>query len=310
MATDQHRLAVVLVSWNARDYLEKCLSSWYQYAGDLDAHLWVVDNHSTDGSVEMVERCFPQVQLLCNAETAGFARACNQGIRCSSSDYILLLNNDCELIDRCIDPLLQGMDQDPQIGVAGPILLHPNGAVQRAGGERVSLSRLLQEQLLFRAASRGIGSIEEVRRRYGGAGHFATGFVSGACMMIRRSMLPRTGLLREDFFMYGEDVEFCSRAQKNGFKTVVFSNAWIVHHKGRSAVKNLEPALRASVINHVRLIAEQQGRAAAIPALVIYFFGSLFRLLLSCLRLDRRCRAWFQMLCRYHRIIKTVAEKV
>lgn len=310
MAADQHRLAVVLVSWNARDYLEKCLSSWYRYAGDFDAHLCVVDNHSADGSVEMVKRCFPQVQLFCNTENAGFARACNQGIQCSSSEYILLLNSDCELIDRCIDPLLQGMEQDPQIGVAGPILLHPNGAVQRAGGERVSLLRLFQQQILFRSTSRGLRSMEEVRRRHGAAGYFAAGFVSGACMMIRRSMLPRTGLLREDFFMYAEDVEFCSRAQKNGFKTVVFSNAWIVHHKGQSAVKNLEPALRASVINHVRLIAEQQGRVVAIPALIIYFFGSLFRLLLSCLRLDARCRAWFELVVHYHRIIKTVAEKI
>ncbi|NLP11805.1 glycosyltransferase family 2 protein [bacterium] len=310
MTADQHRLAVVLVSWNARDYLQKCLASWYQYAGDLAAHVCVVDNHSVDGSVEMVERCFPQVQLLCNAENAGFARACNQGIQCSSSEYILLLNSDCELIDRCIDSLLHGMEQDPQIGVAGPILLHSNGAVQRAGGERVSLLRLFQEQLLFRSASGGMCSLEEVRRRYSAASCFATGFISGACMMIRRSMLPRTGLLREDFFMYGEDVEFCSRAQKNGFKTVVFSNAWIVHHKGQSAVKNLEPALRASVINHVRLIAEQQGRAAVIPALLIYFFGSLFRLLLSCLRLDTRCRAWFQLVFHYHRIIKTIAEKI
>ncbi|HPI74774.1 MAG TPA: glycosyltransferase family 2 protein [bacterium] len=309
MAADHHRLAVVLVSWNARDYLEKCLTSWYQYAGDLAAHVFVVDNDSVDGSVAMVKRCFPQVHILSNSENVGFARACNQGIQSSSSEYILLLNSDCELTDRCITPLLQGMDQNPQIGVAGPILLHSNGAVQRAGGERVSLSRLFKEQLLFRSASCGIRSIEEIRRRHGAA-YFDTGFVSGACMMIRRSMLSRTGLLREDFFMYGEDVEFCSRAKKNGFKTVIFSNAWIVHHKGQSAVKNLEPALRASVTNHVRLIAEQQGRAAAIPALVIYFFGSFMRLLLSCLRLDTRCRAWFHLLVHYHRIIKTVAEKI
>ncbi len=310
MVASQNRLAIILVSWNTWDYLEKCLASLYRYYDKPETEVWVIDNGSRDGSVDMVRKKFAQVHLICNHKNIGFAAACNQGIKASSSKYILLLNSDCELNTNCIDPILMGMEKDRHIGVAGAVLLYPNGKVQKAGGERISLKKIFHEQILFRSSILRAGTIADLQEQYGLSDYFATDYISGACMFIQRAMLNKIGLLREDFFMYGEDLEFCERARKNNFATVVFTHQTIIHHKCQSTNKNLEQALRHGLVNNTLLIAEFEGPGAAILSLIFYYIGGLFRLILSFFRSKISSRAWLKLLLNYHQIVLAVVKKL
>ena len=310
MIASQNKLAIILVNWNTCDYLEKCLVSLYRYYDNPETEIWVIDNASIDGSVDKVQQKFPQVQVIGNSENVGFARACNQGIQASSSEYILLLNSDCELVSNCIDPILAGMGSNAQIGIAGAILLYPNGKVQMVGGELLTLKKVFFEQLFLRSASVFAEKMEDVQKRYGSTPFISVDFVSGACMFIRRTVLNQVGPLREDFFMYGEDLEFCVRARKNNFAAVVFTHESVIHHKCQSTNKNLEQALRHGLVNNTLLIAEFGGTGAAILALIFYFIGGLFRLLLSFFRPKVSSRAWFNLLLNYHRIVFAVVKKL
>ena len=303
------RLAVIIVSWNTCDYLEKCLTSLYRNSENPQTEVWVVDNHSDDGSVDMVRAKFPQVHLLVNRENVGFSRACNQGIEASAAEYILLLNSDCELLGNFIDPILAVMREDQTIGVAGTILLHSNGKVQKAGGTLLSLRQIFSEQILFRSAALFADSIEEVGKRHGSTGYFTVDFVSGACLFTRRSLIAEIGPLREDFFMYGEDVEFCLRAQRKGYLIVVFGNQFVVHHKSKSSEKNLEKALRHSLINNAIIRVEREGKAAALLSLLYYYIGGWLRFILAFFRRGVNPWAWFKLLLSYHRVVGAVLKK-
>jgi GT2 family glycosyltransferase len=310
MLRTPEKLAIILVSWNTRDYLEKCLISLYHFHDNPLAGVWVIDNASSDDSVEMVRIKFPQVRLLCNAENVGFARACNQGIRASDAEYILLLNSDCELTEDFINPILSGMEREKKIGVAGAVLLHANGRGQKAGGDLLSLKKVFKEQLFFRSAALFADDVAELAVRYGEAPYFNADFVSGACLFTRRSVLDQIGLLREDFFMYGEDLEFCLRAQRRGYATVIFTNTFVVHHKCQSTNKNLEQALRHGLVNNVLIIAELEGKWAAGMALLLYFIGGWLRFILAFFRPGISASAWFKLLFYYHRVVRAVLEKL
>lgn len=310
MVASQNELAIILVSWNTWDYLETCLASLYRFYDNPETEVWVIDNASRDSSVDMVRKKFAQVRLICNQKNIGFAAACNQGIKASSSKYIFLLNSDCELNNNCIDPILTGMEKNRHIGVAGAVLLYPNGKVQKAGGERISLKKIFHEQILFRSSRIRACTIGDLHEQYGASDYFATDYVSGACMFIRRTMLNTIGPLREDFFMYGEDLEFCERARKNNFATVVFTHQTIIHHKCQSTNKNLEQALRHGLVNNTLLVAGFEGTGAAILALILYYIGGLFRFILSFFRPKVSSRAWLNLLLNYHRIVFAVVKKL
>lgn len=310
MPRKNSKLAVILVSWNTCDYLEKCLASLYGHYHNPECEVWVVDNHSSDDSVAMVRKKFPQVRLILNEENVGFARACNQAMVSAQSEYFLLLNSDCELLDNFIDPVLKVMAQEERIGVAGAVLLHANGKIQQAGGRMLTWKRIFWEQLFFRSAAVFAETREELHRRCVDAPFFNVEFVSGACLFTKRAVLDKIGLLREDFFMYGEDLEFSVRAQKNGFATVVVRDAFVVHHKCKSTNKNLQQALQHGLINNTLLVAELQGRTAAILTLMSYYIGGWLRFVLAFFRPGISALAWFKLLISYHRVAGAVLKKL
>ncbi len=310
MTEANSRLAVILVGWNTRAYLEKCLDSLYRHYHNPDSEVWVVDNHSSDDSVAMVCAKFPQVHLLVNKENVGFARACNQAIVNAHAEYFLLLNSDCELQDNFIDPVLQVMAREEGVGVAGAVLLHANGRIQHSGGRLLTSKRIFFEQLFFRSAPVFAETREEFEKRNNAKAFINVEFVSGACLFIKRSVINKIGLLREDFFMYGEDVEFSLRAQKNGYATVVVTNAFVVHHKCKSTNKNLLQALRHGLINNTLIVAELQGTGAAMLILLWYFIGGWLRFFLALFRPGVSARDWFKLLMSYHKIVRAVVKKI
>jgi GT2 family glycosyltransferase len=303
---DTSSVAIIIVSWNTAEYLRLCLISLFRYCQNVSCEIIVVDNDSQDDSVELVRNNFPTVRLICNSKNVGFAKACNQGIAATKTPYVLLLNSDCELKDDCITPLVQVLEEHQYIGITGSVLLHPNGKIQKAGGELLTLKTIFWEQLFFKSAVLFARDIQDLDKMYGPEPFFKTGFVMGASLCATRALLNRAGPLREDFFMYGEDLEFCMRAQKFGFETVIVKKSQVVHHRSKSTNKNLTEAMQHSITNNCLILAELEGNPAAYSALVYYFIGGLFRAFLAFFRRGISVSSWLQVLLRYPGIVNQV----
>lgn len=222
-------LSIVLVCWNNREYLVPCLHSLY--AGELtaDFDVVVVDNGSTDGSLEVLKEQFPQVRVIQNNENVGLSRASNQGILATAGRYVLLLNNDT-LVNGCaLKEMVDFMDTQPDAGAVGGQLLNPDGSFQ-AG--YASFSSLLQEFLIASGVGERLwagypshGRCEHVKR---------VDWLSSACLMLRRVALEQVGLLDEQYFVYGDEADLQFRLKKAGWEVYFLPQASIVHYGGRS----------------------------------------------------------------------------
>lgn len=233
------KLTVVIVSYNVKYYLEQCLNSLNRALQGIDSEVYVIDNHSRDGSVAYLERRFSQVNFVSSNHNLGFARANNIGIRDSESDYVLLLNPDTFVAESTIRKCIDFMDEHPNAGACGVKML-------QVDGEKAMESRRgVPDPLTSFYKMTGLCSRFPTHRRLG---HYYMGglpwdkpaeieIVSGAFCMLRRSALDKVGLLDEDFFMYGEDIDLSFRILKGGF-TNWYIPCSILHYKGESTQKS------------------------------------------------------------------------
>ena len=246
-------LSIVIVSWNVRDFLQKCLLSIYPPGShdaasqsespplsfDIDSfgiETIVVDNASADDSVEMVRQAFPQVILIANADNRGFTGGINQGIVASRGRYVLLLNPDTEVLDDALARMVAHVDAHPDVGVLGPMLLNPDGSVQSSRRRFPTLATAFLEstplqswfprhRLLcdYYVQDKPDDAIAEVD------------WVTGACLLARREALDQVGLLDDGYFMYSEELDWCYRAKAAGWKVVYFPEAQVIHYGGQSS---------------------------------------------------------------------------
>ena len=221
-------LSVIIVNWNTRDMLRECLGTLLQHLGGLEYEVIVVDNGSTDGSIEMVVNRFPDVYVIQNKENKGFACANNQAIRASTGRYVLLLNSDAFVEDNSIQRMVAILDAHPQIAIAGARLVYPDGSLQVSHGPLPTLTierlRLFGLDKLFQKRQPAQNTVEFIE----------TGTVEGACLLSRRHALDQFGLMDEDFFFFNEEVDLCCRAQLNGWKVVYIPETRVVHVRGGS----------------------------------------------------------------------------
>jgi N-acetylglucosaminyl-diphospho-decaprenol L-rhamnosyltransferase len=222
-------LSVILVGWNNKNYLEPCLSSLYEGGFYSTFDVVVVDNGSTDGSQEMLREKFPKVRLIQNTGNVGLSRATNQGIEATDSQYVLFLNNDTIVNRQCFDQMAQFLDKNPEAGAVGGKLVNPDGTFQ-AG--YANFSTLLEEF----AIATGIGD----RIWSGYPSHIdvekptSVDWLSSACLLVRREALNQTGLLDEQYFIYGDEADLQYRLKKNGWKIYYLPSAVTIHYGGRS----------------------------------------------------------------------------
>ncbi len=230
-------LSVVIVSFNARDYLRRCLGSLYEHTEGIAYEVIVVDNASWDGSAEMVESEFPQASLIRCSANVGFAAACNRGIVQAKGEFILLLNPDTEIADNAFAPMVAYCRQQPQVGILGPKLLNSDGSLQLSCRRFPShLTGLFNRQsILTRLLPRNRFSSRYLMSDWNHDSIAEVDWLSGACTLLRRQMLADIGLLDEGFFMYIEDVDICYRAHQGGYRVVYFPQAMVTHHIGRSS---------------------------------------------------------------------------
>jgi GT2 family glycosyltransferase len=222
-------MSVVLVCWNNKAYLDPCLRSLYESGLKSTFDVIVVDNGSTDGSQQMLAEKYPHVKLIQNGENVGLGKASNQGIEATNGRYVLLLNNDTLVSGPALDVLVEYLDAHPEAGAAAGRLLNPDGSFQSGFAP---FSTLLEEFLiathigeLLWPAYPSHGDSKEIKE---------TGWMSSACLLVRRAALDDIGLLNERYFIYGDEADLQYRLNKAGWKIVFLPNSSIVHYGGRS----------------------------------------------------------------------------
>jgi GT2 family glycosyltransferase len=234
------RLSVIIVSYNVSAFLEQCLLSVRRALQGIDGEVWVVDNCSSDDSVDMVRRRFPEVQLIANDKNAGFAVANNQAIRRSKGEYVLLLNPDTLLEEDVLQQCLCFMDEHPEAGAMGVRLVDGSGRYlpeSKRGFptlwvsfcKMTGLSALFPRSAYFNGYYLGHLDTEQTH---------TVEVLAGCFMFIRRRALERAGLLDEAFFMYGEDIDLSYRIRQAGFQNYYYPSVRVLHYKGESTQKD------------------------------------------------------------------------
>lgn len=240
-ATKMLDVAVIIVSWNVRDYLADCLRSVYSEfrRSNLTGTVWVVDNNSTDGTQDLVFDLFPQVNLITNNHNPGFGAANNQGMNAAAEytpRYYFLLNPDTLVRPGSIKALVDFLDSNPKAGVAGARLVYGDGRFQHSAFAFPGISQLMFD--LFPMPARLYESRVNGRypRRFYNSNNrpFQVDHPLGATMMVRRDVAEATGGFDEDFFMYCEELDWCWRIREAGWQIYTVPAAEIVHYGGES----------------------------------------------------------------------------
>ena len=233
---DNLDLSIIIISWNTQSHLVDCLSSFGENQGKYGQEIIVVDNGSSDGSPETVEKEFPQVKLIRNEENLGFARANNIGIHKSMGRYICLINSDMVILEDCINNLVEFMEENPNVGMAGPRILNPDRTLQPSCRHLPSIWNNLCQTIGLNYIFPKFACFSEPLMKYWAHDtERKVDVLSGCFWMVRREAIDDVGLLDEDFFIYGEDIDWCKRFHKQGWDVVFYPGADAIHFHGASS---------------------------------------------------------------------------
>ncbi len=234
------KLSIIIVNYNVRYFLQQCLQSVRAAMAGMEAEVFVVDNNSSDGSVEMVQKLFPEIHIIANTENAGFSKANNQAIRKAKGEYILLLNPDTVVEEETFRKVCAFMDTHADAGGLGVQMIDGKGnflpeskrglptpavAFYKISG----LSALFPKSRTFGKYHLGYLSKDQTHE---------VDVLSGAFMLLRKTTLDKTGLLDEDYFMYGEDIDLSYCITRAGYKNYYYHDTRIIHYKGESTKKS------------------------------------------------------------------------
>ena len=233
-------LSIIIVNYNVKEFLEQSIISIKKSCKNIQYELFVVDNGSSDGSVELLNKKFPEARLIRNIENKGFAAANNQAIRQAQGEYILLINPDTIVQEDTFSVIFDFFEKHPDCGMVGCKILNPDGSLQLpcrrsfptpwVGFTKISgLSKLFPQSRLFGKYNLTYLDPDET---------YEVEAISGSFMFFRRQVLDDVGLLDESFFMYGEDLDWCFRTREAGWKIFYLPETKIIHFKGESSKKS------------------------------------------------------------------------
>jgi len=234
------KLAVIIVNYNVKYFLKQCLESVYNSTSLENIEVYVVDNDSKDGSVEMVVESFPKVKLIANKKNVGFSTANNQAIKETNADYVVLLNPDTLVQSDSFEKVIKFMDEHPDAGGLGVTMIDGNGKFLPESKRGLPTPEVAFYKIF------GFSKIFPKSKKFG---KYHLGYLdknethkievlSGAFMAMRMETLDKVGLLDEDFFMYGEDIDLSYRITQGGYENYYFPGTTIIHYKGESTKKS------------------------------------------------------------------------
>ena len=256
-------LAVIIVSYNARADLERCLASLAVAPPTTPHQVVVVDNASSDGSPSAVTSTYPDVRLIALDCNVGFGRANNVGIRATGSEYVLLLNNDTVVPAGAIDLLVAELDAHPEVAIIGPRLVDASGRPEISFGRMIGPLNEARQKLLGTLYQRGFApAVRHVEGRIR-VSHDPD-WVSGACLLARRADLDAVGLFDERFFLYTEDVDLCASVRALGRKVRFTPHVQVTHLRGQSRHCDQSAASRAYLQSRLAFYRKHHPRWVAV----------------------------------------------
>ena len=264
-------VSVVVVTWNALPFIERCLESV------RGRDVIVVDHGSTDGTLELVRERFPEVRLL-EQENKGMGGGNNAGMRAAEGRWFFLLNSDAWVVGDGLERLVAFGDEHPRAAVVGPRLVNPDGTLQRSARGEPTLWRLATEYLFLRKLAPRTRLLNPLYR-----GDFRhdrveeVDWLYGPALLVRREAVDQVGLFDEDFFMFSEEVDWLTRFRRAGWQVLFFPGAEVVHvggasHGGRLYVENVR--------GHLRFLAKHRGPREAERARLLLLWSLRLRVLL------------------------------
>lgn len=262
-------LAIVIVSYNTRQNLESCLHSLCASSPQVNHQIVVVDNGSSDGSVEAVRAGWPNVRLIQSSSNVGYARANNIGIRTTTSNLVLLLNSDTIVPPGAVDGLVKQLRAHPDVAVVGPRLVDADGHLELSYGRMIGPLNELWQKLRSGTLKRNIPLLASSIVREATKPAFPH-WVSGACLLVNRSDAEAAGLLDERFFLYGEDVDFCSTIRRSGRRVLFTPEVEVVHLRGQSWTH--APAATQTSYRQSQLAFYKKHHPAWVSALRLYLW--------------------------------------
>jgi len=228
------KIDIIIISYNTCNLLQSCINSIYETSFDLVNNIIVVDNNSTDGTVEIIKKNYPDVKLICNEKNYGYAKAVNIGFNNTNSDLVLVSNSDVVYLENSIINLILTFKEVDNCGVCGPLQLFPNGTYQRSYGDIPSISLALKDLTL-------ITHIQEKYRKlfpYASNKIKKVPYIDGAVMLIKRDAFNQVNGFDEDYFFYTEEADFCYRLFKRNYLIIHNPKSKVIHYRG--ATDNLE----------------------------------------------------------------------
>lgn len=276
------KLSVIIVNYNVKDFLEQCLHSVEKAIKNLAIEVFVVDNNSVDSSCQMVKQRFAQFHLIENKKNTGFSVANNQAIRLAKGEYVLLLNPDTIVEEDTFSKMIRFMDEHPEAGGMGVKMIDGNGHFLPESKRALPTPKVAFYKIF------GLSKLFPNSKKFG---QYHLSFLdknkthevevlSGACMLLRKSVLDKIGLLDETFFMYGEDIDLSYRVILGGYKNYYFADTTIIHYKGESTKKGSLNYVK-TFYNAMNIFAEKHFGDSAKSYIKFIKFAIYFRAMLS-----------------------------
>ncbi len=246
-------LSIVIVSYNVLDLVKKCIESVYSFENEINFEIFLIDNNSSDGTVEHLNKKFQNrenLKIIGNIENKGFAAGNNQVLNDVNGEFVLFLNPDTELSEKnTLAKLVDFMRKMQNVGVCGPRLIFGNGHIQYSVGKKPTLYTTLLEifliprflPFLFKSYRYKDLDLQDIK---------AVDWVSGASLMIRHDLLNKLGGFDESLLMYAEDVDLCLRAQSLGYEIIFNPVSTVIHYEGQSSRKPEKQPLLAVIFQN------------------------------------------------------------
>jgi len=256
------RVSVVIVSFNTREDVLRCLASLRDHLS-LPHEVIVVDNASEDGTVAAVRADHPEALLVENARNLGFSAANNRGLARARGPFVLILNSDAEVRPGMVEALLERLEAHPEVGLIGPRTVDGDGVIQVSFGPPLTPLREWQQRRLVRGVkARRPAALAQAQAR--AAHEHEPAWISASCLLARREALQAIGGFDEGFFLYEEDVDLCLRAGRAGWGVLFTPAAEVVHHLGRSMARTPHRARLEYHRSHLRYYRKHNGLNATL----------------------------------------------
>jgi len=272
-------LSIIIVNWNVSDLLKNCIKSIYQTIKNHSFEIIIIDNNSSDDSVQMIQSNFHDVILIKNKTNVGFAIANNQGIKVSKYKYILFLNPDTIVCENAIDNMIEVLEQKKDVGVVGPKTLNEDDTIQIDCNRNFpNLIDALRKLFLNENINNLISYNFLNKSNYYKSGYIKN--IQGACMLFRREVIDTIGMFDEQYPLYLDDMDFCYRTHKAGFKIYYLSTSVIYHFKRQSS-KQLKDYKKKEIMIHIAtniFFRKQYGYLYSLLHKILLCIGSIYRI--------------------------------